>query len=115
MNLTDETRTAITTALTRRQEDLFEELGVIEGKNALPIDSIRRGREIFENLIGRLRPRICSNRTILIAVEREDEVALVAGVVDCISGAVTGISPVTIAVLFVRYGVKRLCEDPKAS
>ena len=37
--------------------------------------------------------------------------ALVAAVIDVIAGAVTGVSPITVAVLLVKEGLGALCRE----
>lgn len=108
----NETTLAQISAELRRPElELLESLGDILGKNALSADKQKRGKEIFENLRERLSSNICGSNTIRRAASLGDEIALTAAIIDCVAGYLTSVSPVTVAVLFVKYGYSRLCPE----
>lgn len=71
------------------------------------------GRAILANVKRTHRERICADVKVQAArkYSTHSKVLLVAAVVDCIAGAVTGVSPITVAVLIVREGLDSLCGE----
>ncbi|MFS0756131.1 hypothetical protein ABC383_15715 [Noviherbaspirillum sp. 1P10PC] len=90
-------------------EELYAELATGLSKGASPGDLIKRGKEIYENLREKLHDKICLSDAVHESFSRGDKVLLVAALVDCVSGAITGISPVTFCVLLAKEGVSTLC------
>jgi hypothetical protein len=98
--------------------DLYAELAR-PLKGAGPRDLARRGAEIYQNLKAELRQIVCGSKTVVAFYDSKnaspDSVALIGAVADCISGYVTGISPVVVSVLLVREGLHLYCKDHWAS
>lgn len=71
------------------------------------------GRVIVDNVKRSYRQRICQNERIrtLHAVTESSRVLLVSALLDCIGGAITGVSPITVCVLLVKEGIDSLCAD----
>jgi hypothetical protein len=42
--------------------------------------------------------------------ERQEEIEILAGISDAVSGAITGVTPTLVAVLIFRYGIDRICQ-----
>lgn len=90
-------------------EALYTELATGLSKGASPGDLAKRGKQIYENLREKLHDKICRSDAVHASFERGDKVLLVAALMDCVSGAITGISPVTFCVLLAKEGVSTLC------
>lgn len=58
---------------------------------------------------------VCPNKTIQMLISNrpttQDQLVLVTAVADLIASLVIGVSPVTVAVLLVKEGLKTLCDD----
>lgn len=83
-------------------------------KHASPSDLVKRGAEIMLNLRTRLAPIICADsriRNLHKAAKEEGTITVIVAVMDCIAGYITGISPLTVAVLIFRQGLDSLCCD----
>ncbi len=106
----------IETQLAMDTDLLLRMLGAEQALGATPGTS-RDGRVILENAKRKLRDQICADtkvHTVHKATENS-RVLLVAAVLDCIAGAVTGVSPITIAVLLVKEGLETLCKEAWAN
>jgi hypothetical protein len=103
--------------LTASNDDLLRELGRTTGHELTPADALRRGRVLFENLKTRLSPSLCSDTKVAQAssAANSDPTLLITAILDCISGFLVGVSPLTAAVLLYRYGIKKLCNESKHS
>jgi len=86
-------------------------LGAEQALGATP-GTIRDGRVILENAKRMLRDRICTDEKVrkLHRTSGDSKVLLVAAVLDCIAGAVTGVSPITVSVLLVKEGLETVCK-----
>jgi hypothetical protein len=100
--------------LSKSDEELLSSSGRDFAKAASPHDFAKRGAEIMENIRTRFASSICADAAIKAAYERVEKdggVTLLAALIDCLSGSLTGVSPVTVSVLLFRHGVKKLCEQ----
>jgi dCTP deaminase len=98
--------------LNTNDSDLFAMLASEISKGIIePDKQEERGKQIFENLRSALVERICYSENVKKYYSANDKVTLVAALIDCISGAVTGVSPVTFCVLLVKAGLDVLCQD----
>lgn len=93
-------------------ELLLRMLGASRSTGASPATA-RDGKAILANARRTLRQRICVDERVKAecAAAGNPKVLLAAAIVDCIAGAVTGVSPITVAVLLVREGLDSLCKD----
>ena len=101
-----ETQLSLDTGLLLRMLGASHALGATPG-------TTRDGQVILENARGTLRERICSDATVK-ATQRlagNSKVQLAAAVLDCIGGALTGVSPITVSVLLVKEGLDELCME----
>ena len=91
---------------------LLRMLGAAHALGATPGTS-RDGKVILENARRTLRKRICTDPKVQAAHAgaTNTKVQLVAAVIDCIAGAVTGVSPITVSVLLVKEGLETLCKE----
>ena len=73
----------------------------------------RDGAVILKNTKRILKERICSDETILSIynAQEDSKSQLSTAIVDCIAEFVTGVSPITIAVLIVKDGLDSLCGE----
>lgn len=71
------------------------------------------GDRIFRKIKDKVRERLCTDESVIAAYEggSNSKVLLITAVVDCISGAVIGVSPVTASVLLVREGLDAFCVE----
>jgi hypothetical protein len=100
--------------LDRSSEDLLRLLGEEGRRQAGPLDYLSRGREIYNNLRQRLRQTICTSEKLydLWAKHKAgNRELIVAGIVDCIGGALAGVSPAVVAVLIYKDGLPSYCEE----
>jgi hypothetical protein len=93
-------------------ELLYRMLGASQSLGATP-GTARDGKVMLANTQRNLRDRICADKNIerIYKAAQHSKVQLAAAVLDCIAGAVTGVSPITVAVLIVKEGVHLLCEN----
>lgn len=93
------------------EDELLTEVGQSLGKGATFTDTLKRGRQVVDNLRRELRTNVCSNATVIACYQatKSDDVALVAAILDAITGTLHGISPATIAVLLYRTGLPKYC------
>jgi len=91
---------------------LFKMLGAQQAQGASP-GTGRDGRSILENAKRILRDRVCADLRIreLHTATGNTRVQLAAAVLDCIAGAVNGVSPITVSVLLVKEGLGALCKE----
>jgi len=77
------------------------------------VGTSRDGSKILENAKRVLAEDICINKGVraVYSTAENSTVQLVAAVLDCIAGYVTGISPITVSVLIVKQGVGKLCAE----
>ena len=87
-------------------------LGSSHALGASP-ETPRDGKAILKNAKKALRSQICSSENVrrAYASTENSKVLLVSAVIDCIAGAVTGVSPITVAVLLVKEGIDELCGE----
>ena len=95
---------------------LLRILGASHAIGATPGTS-RDGKAILDNAKRTLREQICADKTVRTAHEAagNSKVLVVAAVIDCIAGAITGVSPITVSVLLVKEGLGTLCKEAWAS
>jgi hypothetical protein len=95
---------------------LLQMLGASQTIGATP-GTRRDGKVIIDNIKRKLRERVCADARIRTTYDTTSKptTQLVAAVLDCIAGAVTGISPITVSVLLVKEGLGKLCQEPWSS
>jgi hypothetical protein len=82
------------------------------GHDAFPRAPLQRGEEVYRALRKSLRDSICGDpRVSALRSEDGHTPELVAAVADIVASATIGIPPFTVAVLFVRDGLSRLCRE----
>ena len=91
---------------------LFRMLASENSLGASPGTS-RDGKAILENARRTFRQKICSDERVRYAhgLAEGSKVQSVAAILDCVSGSISGVSPVTVAVLLVKEGVEALCQE----
>lgn len=91
---------------------LLRMLGTAQSVGASP-GTANDGKVILENVRRTVRERMCSDRAVRSAhrATGNSKVVLIAAVADCIAGAITGVSPITVAVLLVREGLEVVCKE----
>ncbi|WP_128576081.1 hypothetical protein [Paraburkholderia nemoris] len=99
----------ISEKLNLSEDELLRELATGVSKGASATDLAKRGKEIYGNLKSKLQEKICRSELVRKTFENGDRVALVAALLDCVAGSITGVSPVTFCVLLAREGVSSLC------
>lgn len=75
---------------------------------------IERAREFLSTKRLQLQHAICNHQKIMAIKVDEGEtsnVTLITAVADLIASIVVGISPVTVAVLLVKKGLRNLCRE----
>jgi hypothetical protein len=110
----DTVRLEIETKLNLSADELLSELAAHTVGTAIAPDLKRRGREIYDALKARLLEKICMDPRVTRAytsVREAGLVVLVAALLDCVSGYISGVSPVTFCVLLAKEGVEHLCES----
>lgn len=58
----------------------------------------------------KIQDLICKDNFIR-KVDNNDTVTMIFAISDLISSIVTGISPITVAVIIYKYGIERLCPE----
>lgn len=91
---------------------LLRMLGAEQTLGATP-GTIRDGKVILENAKRTLGKRVCGDAKVRSVYEAtsNSRVLLVAAVLDCIAGAITGVSPITVSVLLVKEGLATVCKE----
>lgn len=71
------------------------------------------GKIVLENIKKRFKEKICESENVRKAYEKSgaSRTVVATAILDCISGALTGVSPITASVLLAREGVGTLCEE----
>lgn len=102
----------IESQLSLDSELLYRIIGASQSIGATP-GTARDGKVIIENAKRTLKERICtaSNVQTVYKTSQNSKVQLAAAILDCIAGAVSGVSPITVAVLLTKEGINLLCED----
>lgn len=101
--------------LAASDDELFQLLGTeLSGTQALPLspaELIERGRRWFSAQEDMLRATVCINpRVKALTLENRDDLALAAALADVLASLVLPVTPVTLAALIVRRGLKTFCE-----
>ena len=71
---------------------------------------IEKAKVWFKLNLPLFQAKVCQNAAVREAYEKQDAGNIVAGVIDLIAGALTGIAPATVAYLLYRQGIKLLCK-----
>lgn len=102
----------IESQLSMDSELLLRMLGASHSLGATP-GTIRDGKAILENAKRSFKQQVCADPKVqsTYRASGNSKVLLAAAVLDCIAGAVTGVSPITVAVLLVKEGLGSLCKD----
>lgn len=105
-------RREIESQLSLETELLLRKLGSESAIGSVP-GTARDGKAILENAKRKLRDKLCADDRVRNTYSASDSsrVLLVAAVLDCVGGAITGVSPLTVAVLLVREGIETVCKD----
>jgi hypothetical protein len=107
---------AIRQLLALDEEELYVEIGrEFSAKQALPLDPrelAERGKRLFSAQVKKLTSSICENSTIRSMAENNSEDAqIVVEIINLISSLILPVSPITLAALLVKRGVKKCCEN----
>jgi hypothetical protein len=98
----------------RSIDDLLELVGTeLMGRNAAADPKsqvIDRARRWLRQKLATLHPAICGSEVVKQVLESSDRVALITAVADVIAGLIVGVSPVTVAAILTKLGLKRLCS-----
>ena len=105
-----------TTLVQLDDEELYFLLGkeVLKGEQNFSFLSrkqiIEKARVWFRLNLPVFQNKVCQNAAVREAYEKQDAGNIVAGIIDLIAGALTGIAPATVAYLLYRQGIKLLCK-----
>ncbi|MDE3089664.1 MAG: hypothetical protein KGJ80_09835 [Chloroflexota bacterium] len=113
----------IASLLAKDPEQLYAEIGKeLYGSTAFPPPSrqlVQLARGWLQNKRAAITEKVCSDRTVRLltsgAPKSQDQITLVTAIADLIASIVVGVSPITVAVLLVREGLKALCEGKSTS
>jgi hypothetical protein len=110
------TQTRIRDAFSNTDEELYLELGRGNGPSALPSDPrdlIELGKKAFLTQSKRVRVAVCSNPNVrrLSNKNPDDNVAIAIEVLNVIASLCVSISPIPLAVLLVRKGLRNMCDE----
>lgn len=105
----------IATLIQLEEQQLFDELGrdlaaTTFGAGELPSEDV--GRSWFAAHLDTLRSKVCGSNIAEVYRQNPakwDNVMLIAAISDLVAGAITGVSPVTVAALIVKKGIEKLC------
>lgn len=111
----------IESKLSSNEEDLLFEIGTsLSGKSILPKDRsaiLKIATAWLSKNADLLRSNICGNMKIAELTDDggnpQQDVLLVAAIADVIADLIVGVSPVTVAVLIAKRGLKTLCAEYK--
>lgn len=95
--------------------ELYAEICIYFSKEAVLLDPISRGKEIFKSVIKQIRNKICSSSKIKrIYYEQADTSFLVASIFDVIAEVVAQnkipVPPVAVSILACRSGLSNICK-----
>lgn len=98
------------------EEELYTKLGrEFAGNQAFPSDTrelVERGRRLFNAQIKRISPLVCENNTIKKMVnDNSEDSHIVMEIVNLIASIALPVAPINLAVLLVKRGVKKCCEN----
>jgi hypothetical protein len=105
----------IETLLQTYEDELLLILGrQISARYAFP-PSKQQLREVaeewFTSHLMDFQETICGNHRVLKLRNNNNLIELAAAIADLIVGICTGVSPVTVAVLIIKYGISKLCQN----
>lgn len=97
-------------------EELYRQLGLeVTGRQALPLDRrelVERGRRFFEAKRPILENAVCNSKNVKSFAEGKNEAAEIAvEVLKIISSLILPVSPVVLAVLVAKMGIKKFCRN----
>ncbi len=97
-----------------------DELYLILGNEVLQADEhfkvlspkqiIEKAKVWFQLNLPKFQQSVCSSTAIRALYEKQENATIVAGTVDLIAGALTGIAPASVAYLLYRKGIYVLCQ-----
>ena len=99
------------------EERLLEMIGMElyrKERSALPIDTnelIARARNWIDQNWEAFREAICKTESIQELVANNSTKQLVLAIADLISGLITGVSPITVAILLTKTGIEEMCGE----
>ena len=97
------------------EQRLYELIGrELTGRQALPMtpaELAERGRKWFRAHRDQIQRSVCDSRTLRELTERSDELQLVAAIADLIAAICVDVAPTTVAVLLLKHGLNRLCDE----
>ena len=95
-------------------EELLASIGSdLSVHQALPLNKkqlVEKGRRWFEANLKKFRATICNSVAAEHIINASDEATLIASISDLIAGLCVGVSPVTVATILVKLGLKNLCN-----
>lgn len=100
-------------------EDLLLEIGTdISGKTLLPknpSELIKIADIWYKKTTTKIAPIVCNNERIKKIQDTKSDtnqnVLLAAAIADLITGVITGVSPITVAVLVIKKGLNSICKE----
>ena len=106
----------IVSTLSLKEEEIFEKIGIEASsvQGAFPPSKqelIAIGKRWWTYHKEQLTNSICDSEAVKKAYNSSDELAVLAAVLDLISGIAIGISPITVAVLLVKLGIDKTCKN----
>lgn len=108
-------RQEILSNLSLNEEELFQQIGTeFSSSDAFPPskqDLIKVGKRWWTHNKERLVTSLCSSEVIKTTFDSGDELALASAILDLISGLITGVSPITVAVLVMKLGLEKICKQ----
>ena len=97
------------------ETDLFFDIGLSSstdleflGKSKKQI--IEAGKRWYSANQLKLKSAVCKE-SVLNTINKENNIELVAAVVDLIAGIVLDVSPITVATLIVKKGINNICKE----
>jgi hypothetical protein len=95
----------------RPRQDLLLELSPI-GHDAFPRAPLQKAEEAYRSIRKSLRESICNDaRVIALRTDASHKPELVAAIADIVAASTFGVPPFTVAVLILRDGLPKLCDE----
>lgn len=99
--------------LNKTTDELFIRLGEDGSSGAIGFDPIRKGKEMFANIVTNIQERLCKDKMIKESFndpKNYNKLVLISSIADIIAQLALPISPYTVAVLCVKEGLDNICK-----
>lgn len=101
------------------EPDLLEKIGnELNGKNAFPLskkEAIKKGKKWFDNQYLTISKILCSNPKVIEFSQGDltlsDSALLTIEILNLLTDAISGVEPILIAILVVKKGIPRFCQN----